>query len=337
MDGSYLESLSGLSRVFYKVVPAPIAQALEAYRRRRHYDVIVSWDDRIALIYAFLLMLTRSRSRHVAVVSWMAPRRKAGILRLVQKHIDRIIVWSRTHKDLLIEFSGISSSRVTEIPYFVDQKFWRPTGAPNEIICSAGDSKRDYATLIEAMRDLPIRCRIATNVKPSKQRTGDWAATSTAIAAVPDLPGNVVLAPASFVDLRDIYAASFCVVVPLLPSFRDHGVTTVVEAMAMGKAVICSHIKGQDDFIEDGINGIFVRPSDPKSLQAAITYLYEHPEVADRMGTEGRKRAEEIFALDHFVANVRQIVDDVISGNRTYISTADEKLCSPRISAVGEQ
>src|SRR5690348_3855976 len=66
IDGSYPQSLSGLPRVLYKLLPAPVAHAWIAYRRRRHYDVVINWDDRVAVIYAFLLKLTRSRSRHVA-------------------------------------------------------------------------------------------------------------------------------------------------------------------------------------------------------------------------------------------------------------------------------
>src|SRR5689334_7596417 len=73
IDGSYLQSLSGLPRVLCKLLPAPVVQAWMAYRRRRHYDVVISWDDRVAVIYAFLLKLTRSRLRHVAILSWMAP------------------------------------------------------------------------------------------------------------------------------------------------------------------------------------------------------------------------------------------------------------------------
>jgi glycosyltransferase involved in cell wall biosynthesis len=319
VDESYLQSGSWFTRFLHKLsfIPLPLVKALEVYRRRHHYDVIVSWDDPFALIYALLLMLTRSRSRHVAVLSWMAPPKKAFALKFVQKHIDRIIVWSQNHKELLVEFFGISPSRIVVIPYFVDQKFWRPIGVATEGICSVGDSRRDYATLIEAMRGLEIRCRIVSQVRPSQKSNRDFDATNSSLAKISNLPDNVVLGPASPVELRAIYARSRFVVVPLFPGFRDSGITTVTEAMAMGKAIICSRIYGQIDLLEDGINGIFVRPGDPQALREAIQYLYEHPDVAARMGAEGRRRAEEVFALDHFVANVRQIVDDVITGNRT--------------------
>ena len=273
------------------------------------------------MIYAFLLTLTRSRSRHVTIVSWIAAPKKAFVLRFVQRGIDRIIVWSRSHKELPIEFSGISPSRITLIPYFVDQKFFRPIDASVEGICSVGNSNRDYATLIEALRGLEITCRIVTQVRPSQKSNYDYDATSSSLTEISNVPENVILGPASRVELRNIYAHSRFVVVPLFPSFRDNGINVVLEAMAMGKAIICSHTYGQIDLIENGINGIFVRPGDPQSLREAIQYLYEHPNVAERMGAEGRRRAEEVFALDRFGANIRQIVEDVVTGKQTYIST----------------
>ena len=332
IDGAYLEALSGFSRILCKLFPAPVVQALQAYRLRHHYDSVISWDDRVALIYAFLLMLTRSRSHHVAILSWMFPPKKTFALKLVQKHIDRIILWSQSQKALLVEFFGISPDRVDVIPYWVDQQFWRPTVSSADSICSAGNSRRDYATLIKAMRDLPITCHIATNAQLSHENGGDWSMTGGSIAAV-DVPDNVILGPASSVELRATYARSRFVVIPLFPSFRDSGITSVAEAMAMGKAVICSRIYGLIDFVEDGKTGMFVPPGDAQALRDAIQYLWEHPEIAERMGAEGRKRAEEVFALDNFAANVLQIVNDVVTGNHTPLPLVAQQVSSPILAA----
>jgi len=44
------------------------------------------------------------------------------------------------------------------------------------------------------------------------------------------------------------------------------------------------------------------------------------------MGREGRRRAAEVLALTQFVANVRQVVDDVITGECTSILSMAEQL-----------
>lgn len=99
---------------------------------------------------------------------------------------------------------------------------------------------------------------------------------------------------------------------PLFPSRRDTGIRVLTEAMAIGKAIICSRIYGQMDLVEDGVKGIAVMPGDVHALRADIRYLLEPPDVATRVGAAGRRRAEPNDALDHFVAGVRQIAEDVI-------------------------
>jgi glycosyltransferase involved in cell wall biosynthesis/MOSC domain-containing protein YiiM len=329
VDAQYLQdwqSRSLFTRFFYKIIPLLLLQALIVYQQRRRYDVVISWDDRFALIYAFLLRLTRSRSRHVAILSWMSPPKKAFALKLFQKGIDRIVLWSQTQCDLLVEFFKISPARIVVVPYWVDQNFWWPMNETTDSICSVGDSRRDYATLIEAVRGLDIRCNIATRVKLAETANCDWGATSRSLAQVSSLPDNVVCQSASFAELRAMYARAKFVVVPLLPTFRDSGITVVTEAMAMGKAIICSRIQGQIEFLEEGVTGMFVPPGDVQALREAIQYLWDHPNVAAQMGREGRRRAEEVFALTQFVTNVRQIVDDVITGNRTPIPIMAERM-----------
>ncbi len=329
VNGQYLQDLRSRSlftRLFAKFLPLSLLQALVVYQQRRHYDVVVSWDDRFALIYAFLLRFTRSRSHHVAILSWMAPPPKALALKWFQKGIDRMIMRSQTHTDLLVEFWGIDPERMVLMPHQVDDTFWRPVEVVTDSICSVGDSRRDYATLIEAMRGLDIRCNIATSIKLAGALNPDWGVTDLSLAQVSNFPENVVCKPASFAELRALYARARFVVIPVFPTFRDNGITVVNEAMAMGKAIICSRIQGQIEFVEEGVTGTLVPPSDPQAMREAIEYLWNHPDIAERMGREGRRRATEILSLTQFVANVRQVVDDVITGKRTSIPTMAEKL-----------
>ncbi|HEX6123398.1 MAG TPA: glycosyltransferase family 4 protein, partial [Ktedonobacterales bacterium] len=127
---------------------------------------------------------------------------------------------------------------------------------------------------------------------------------------------NVIIGAASPSELRDVYARSRFVVVPLFPSLRDHGITSVFEAMAMGKAVICTQTDGLTGMVEDGVTGILVPPGNPDALRAAIQRLWEQPELAQRLGMAGRKHVEAYNRLDLFVAAVRQAVADVAPHGR---------------------
>jgi glycosyltransferase involved in cell wall biosynthesis len=98
------------------------------------------------------------------------------------------------------------------------------------------------------------------------------------------------------------------VAVPLHQADFDAGVTTITEAMAMGKAVITTRTRAQVDVIRDGLHGLYVPPGDPRALRQAIGYLLENPEEAERMGRAGRQQAERWHALDHYVRRVATIV-----------------------------
>src|SRR5436190_19253658 len=117
---------------------------------------------------------------------------------------------------------------------------------------------------MEAVRDLDARVVIAA-ASPWSNRPD-----STEGAAVPP---NVEICRLGFVELRQLYADSDVVVMPLHDVPFQAGVTTILEAMAMGKAVVCSRSRGQTDVIDDGITGVYVAPGDAAALRAAIEEL----------------------------------------------------------------
>ena len=66
------------------------------------------------------------------------------------------------------------------------------------------------------------------------------------------------------------------------------GITTILEAMAMGKAVVCSRTAGQTDALVDGVTGIYVPPGDPLALRGALERLLADPPLASALGREAR-------------------------------------------------
>ena len=108
------------------------------------------------------------------------------------------------------------------------------------------------------------------------------------------LPDNVEVCTLDFVDLRQLYADSLFVVMPLHDVEFQAGITTILEAMAMGKAVVCSRTRGQTDALVDGVTGIYVPPGDPLALRAAIERLLEDPQLASELG-----RAARAWAVAH--------------------------------------
>jgi glycosyltransferase involved in cell wall biosynthesis len=311
LDARAMAAIGGVRGLVYRGVPAGVAQALEAFSRRRDYDAIVSWSESIGLPLAALLKGVGARTPHVALFSWISTPKKAAFLRRVHSHITRLVVWSSIQYDFAVNSIGMPPARVVQLRWLVDQQFWRPINRPTDMICAVGREMRDYATLIEAIRDWDVPCHIAAKVDAGK--TDRWMQDLRDPTA---LPPHITVGSKPYPALRELYARSRFVVLPLHPTDTDNGVTAMTEAMAMGKAVICTRVDGQRDVLQDGVNGLFVPARDPRALRESIEYLWSHPEVCERMGREGRKRIEQFHTLDKFVANVRSTVEDAVAEAR---------------------
>src|SRR3989454_2157598 len=96
-------------------------------------------------------------------------------------------------------------------------------------------------------------------------------------------------------DVRPYLAAMNLVV---LPSRSEALGLALLEAMAMGKAVVASAVGRIPEIVADGITGKLVPPEDPAALSGAIIELLSHPERLIEGGRQGRKRIHSAFTIE---------------------------------------
>jgi len=100
-------------------------------------------------------------------------------------------------------------------------------------------------------------------------------------------------------DVRPAIAASS---VYVLPSYREGTPRTVLEAMAMGRAIVTTDAPGCRETVIDGVNGYLVEVKSAESLAYAMMRFVAEPSKAYAMGQASRKLAEEKFDV-HAVNN----------------------------------
>lgn len=93
-------------------------------------------------------------------------------------------------------------------------------------------------------------------------------------------------------DVRPAISAASTFV---LPSYREGTPRTVLEAMAMGRAIITTDTPGCRETVISGENGFLVPPRDVDALASAMSDLLEHPERIPEMGARSRSIAEERY------------------------------------------
>ncbi len=88
---------------------------------------------------------------------------------------------------------------------------------------------------------------------------------------------------------------------------------SILEAMAAGKPIIATNIKGNNELVVDGITGFLVLPRNPEMVGYYITRLLQDKRLVKKMGRLGRKRVEEKFDIKLHVELIKNIYHQILT------------------------
>ncbi len=314
--GRFLEKLGGTNLLL----------AWDCFKKRDKYQIIFTDGEQIGLPLALFFKFVRRRPAHLMITHILSVGKKKRLIDLfrLQNQIDIFFVYASWQKQFIQSRWNVPAERVVFTPFMVDTEFFQPDKANEDravlpelsqiqcpIICAVGLEFRDYPTLMIAVEDLDIHVVIAA-ASPWSKRSDSTSGQS--------IPANVTVSRFSQYELRDVYAKSAFMVMPLFDNEFQAGVTALLEAMAMEKAVICSQTAGQTDVIIDYETGLYVPPENPIALRHEIIALLNQPHEAKRMGRNGRIHVEESMSLFHYVKrlnlHVRQALAKSVHSNQ---------------------
>jgi glycosyltransferase involved in cell wall biosynthesis len=283
--------------------------ALASLSRVRDADAVLSDGEPVGVPLALAMRAFRIHTPHLMIGHLLTAPHKRPFFTILKSHrrITRILVHSRRQLDLVLEL-GIPAEKLAFIHYHADTRFWRPLQISEErLVAAAGREHRDYATLASACTGIDAQVFVAD---------GSVHTPNSRRARATSLPFNITSGYLDYLKLRELYSRAQVVVVPLLPNDFQAGVTTLLEAMAMGKPVIVSETSGQGDVVEDGVTGLTVPPRDPRRLRAAIEFLLDHPEERARIGGNARRAVERSHSLDRYTGHLAEHLNDIASQYR---------------------
>lgn len=281
-----------------------------AFRNRRRYSVVVTDGEQVGIPLALLTRaFGRGGVRHVMIGHILSVPKKARLIASARLagQIDRWVVYSSWQADFVQRRFGVAPDRVVRSTFMVDAAFFDPaavTTEPRRVISAAGLERRDYPTLMSAVDGVDVEVVIAAASPWSK-----WADSS----ADRPPPANVTIDRLSLFELRDLYAASRFVVVPLDDVEFQAGITAILEAMAMGKAIVCTRARGQTDTLIDGETGIYVAPHDTPGLRAAIERLLADEAEAQRLGEAARAWVLAHATIERYADALAGVVTDTLA------------------------
>jgi glycosyltransferase involved in cell wall biosynthesis len=206
---------------------------------------------------------------------------------------------------VLIEEAGLAPERVVTLQLPVDERFFTPAGPGDgrTVVTVGKDLSRDYGTLAEAVRSLDAPVELAAHAR-NVERV--------------DLPPNATwrgLIPS--LELRELYARAACVVLPQRADDYPYGTEAggslaLLEAMAMGKAVVLTEREMLRDLVEDGVDALVVPPEDPAALREAIERVLGDSGLARSLGAAARARVERSHSTRDFAARLAPVLRSVV-------------------------
>jgi glycosyltransferase involved in cell wall biosynthesis len=322
IDFAQARQITGwLGRLLERLAGPKLVLAWACFLLRNQYRLIFTDGEQIGIPLALFLkyLAYGNRPRHFMIGHILSVKKKAVFFDLFRVHtgIDHIFVYSTYQKHYIEKRWKVSPHRVTYTPFMVDHRFFsQEKASPGDplklnqssipMICSAGLEFRDYATLVEAVQGLNVSVVIAA--------ASPWSKRKDTTAGL-QIPENIVIQRFTQYDLRDLYAASRFVVMPLFEVEFQAGVTTILEAMAMGKAVICSRTRGQTDVIDEGKTGVYVPPGDAAALRRAIQNLLGDPQKAQLIGEAGRQAVQDYMSLEKYTQFLNEFVQASVQGS----------------------
>lgn len=85
----------------------------------------------------------------------------------------------------------------------------------------------------------------------------------------------------------------------------------ILEAMASGIPVVATRVGGNPEIVEEGVTGFLVPTQSPEELADKILSLIKNADLANSMGSKGRKRVLDFFSIQFMVKQYMALYDQI--------------------------
>lgn len=286
-----------------------IWQGLRKLRSLKNYDLIISHGAQSAVVLAFARSLIAAKfPPHIIIDigSLNGGRKKKSelaLFRLALKSVAGLIYHVKQQEMHYQKYFPEVVKKSRFVPFGPDiNLFSASQREKNEnYILSIGYAKRDWATLISSYERLGIP-------KPSLRILGSLTPIPGALPKCVSAIGRV-----SFREMITQIASARFVVIPLPYVLYAVGQMTVLQSMAMGKAVIVSRVPSMVDYITDAYDALFYAPADVEDLRQKMEYLIQNPTLSKYIGANARMTVESRFNEYLMARGIWNAVVDLIN------------------------
>lgn len=289
--------------------------AFDVFSVERDFDVVIVWQQTVAFFLGILRGFSRRSRPPIVLMGFHRPKKSLlfsqrlwrAFTGMLLFSVDRIVCYSHWERQLLVEEFGRRANKVFFIPFGMDFPF-DPHGIEDGYVFSAGESGRDYETLLAAAKLLDFPFKVAAPRSFFRRF---------------EVPKNVELV--DFDNWREFVAqlgAAQAVAIPLREHEKSAGRSLLLQAMHLGKAIVATKNKATEGYIESGRNGLLVEGGSPQRLAMALQRVIDDEAFRRRLGKAAIEDAGSVYCSIRFWRDVATIVDEIAPDLRAIVDAA---------------
>lgn len=242
-----------------------------------------------------------------------------ALRRLLLRGVDAFTPVSRYTAGLLQDL-GVPASRIAVVPNGTDPNRFQPVDASDlrrnlnledrPVLLTVGRlvTRKGVDTTLRALPSVletaPDAVYLIVGTGPDLERL-ERLAVDLGVRDHVRFAGQV-----PFPDLPAYYSLADAFVMPsreARPDVEGFGLV-FLEAGACGTPVVGARSGGIPDAVRDGETGLLVPPSNPEMLADALMRLLTTPDLAARLGREGRRYAVQEASWDHVAGRLWEVL-----------------------------
>ena len=291
--------------------------SVQNYKKLTKTEKLIITNDRLALSILPFLLLVKSYKKieiYVIVMGLFSKKRDAFINKTIQNFLIKILL--KISNNLI--FLGKGEIRFAEntfpkyskkfkfLPFSIDTNFWEQQDIDvtlnKKILFIGNDGNRDYDLFLkiaEAYPEIPFTC-ITNNINKSQ---------------VPKncrlISGNWNESLLTDDEIRNYYAESRIVIIPLKETFQPSGQSVSLQSMSSGVPVIISKTEGfwDTELFLNKKNIVFVDDNSLEGWKKTIDNIYEDNETLNYISVNAKTRVSRYLNLDAFNTTLEKILN----------------------------
>lgn len=300
-----------------------IQNLLDILKDKRKYDVVYSpyYNGLEALIYLRGLGLYRKK-----IIVWQhSPIEKPQdffgkcFYKVFLNGIDKFIFFGENTQAESIQSRLISKDKTAVLNWGADLDFFNnilneASGKEYKDIrfISTGRDSRDFETLVQAFNGLSLKLDIYVTEKELFEKYKD-VADNIIVHYVNSSASDFSSLISSYTVGLELAKSSVSIICskPIANRKNPSGLTSLIEATALGKPVIMTRNRYLPKYFEENNVGLFVNPFDVGELKKAIIRISSDNKLRKQLGNNSRQFALEKCNLKLFTKDLALLIEKI--------------------------